>query len=534
MKLDRIEWSNFRRLPDASLAVRDHLVLVGPNDSGKSSVLKAIHLCVGASGSQLVASIQERDFTDATLPLRLSVTLGDLDPDERAAFPDEIDIGPPEVLRIVVEASIDPSDSESREVRRSFPDSGHGRSASRVQLEAIGWAFVPATRSLIRELGPTGGSAVQSLLSSIDLSADAGSLLGAIDDFRAALDESSSLTDLRTNLADSLASMLTREVRGDDLRVRSDGDITGDPLSGLTITIRDGGVDTPLTEQSDGVRAMSVLAILGMSHSAAKIVGIDEPEIHLHSSAQRAVGRSLIEGSGQKCLATHSAAVVSQVNPLDLAVFRADRVVRQLPYETPLAETEEISRHWSTRLLDPLTARQIILVEGPADRIVLQGLARAGGRSLDRQGTVIFELDGSAFFGKAYGMFGPTGFDLPLSGMLDEDSRSLWADAVGIPAASLESKGFVVCDPDLEGLYVASLGSVRVMELLSSGDFTEPQILSTCGVTSAIDVTDEGLSAYCRHRRRKVKCALAIVRGLAPSETSNFDSLVALLERNVA
>jgi putative ATP-dependent endonuclease of the OLD family len=534
MKLLRVEWTNFRRLPDAGLDVRDHLVLVGPNDSGKSSLLRAIHLCIGASGSQLASLIQERDFTDPSLPLSLSVTLGELVTDERAAFPDEIDIGPPEVLRITVGASIDPSDSETRDIRRSFPDSGHGRSPSRIQLEAIGWAFVPATRSLIRELGAGGGSAVQSLLSSVDLSEDAGSLMQAIDNFRGALDESESLVDLRTNLAESLASMLSRNVQLDDLRVRSDGDVTGDPLSGLTITIRDGGVDTPLTEQSDGVRAMSVLAILGMSHSVAKIVGIDEPEIHLHSSAQKAIGRSLMEGSGQKCLATHSAALVSQVNPLDIAVFGADRRVRQLPEGTPLVGAEEISRHWSSRLLDPLTARQIILVEGPADRIVLQGLARGMGKSLDREGTVIFELDGSTFFGKAYGMFGPDGFNLPVSGLLDEDSRPLWADAVGVAPAALESKGFVICAPDLEGLYVTTLGVQRLMELLEAGEFAESQILSTCAESDRSAVTEEQLSDFCRHKRRKVKSALAIARGLLPTEVDQFASIVDLLRRSGA
>ena len=79
MRLSRIEWSNFRRLPDSAIDLRNHLVLIGPNDVGKSSILRAVHLCVGVTGAQLGTAIQERDFTNAELPLELMLTFSDLD-----------------------------------------------------------------------------------------------------------------------------------------------------------------------------------------------------------------------------------------------------------------------------------------------------------------------------------------------------------------------------------------------------------------------------------------------------------------------
>ncbi len=529
VKLVHLEWENYRRLPDGALDVRNHLVLVGPNDSGKSSILRAINLALGVSGPQLAAAIQERDFTDPSRPLRLGVTLGGLAPEERAAFPDEIDIGPPEALRVTVEADIDPADSNTMSVRRHFPDSGHNRAPSRVQSEAIGWAYVPATRSLIRELGTSGGSAIQSLLSGLDLSEDAQSIVDAMTQFRDTLDHSTALAEFRGNLAESLSTAMPRTIGADELRVTPEGDLTGDPLAGVTITIADGDTAAPLAEQSDGVRALSVLAILGMSQRSARIVGIDEPDTHLHATAQRTIGRSLSSSSGQRCIATHSSAIVSQMNPLDIVAFGADRRARQLPTNSTIAGSETITRHWSSRLLDPLTARCILVVEGPADRIIIQRIAHLAGVDLDRLGIIVFELDGAGFFSTAHSFFGKPGFDLPLLGMLDEDKRQSWARVIGVAPAALESQGFTVCNPDLEGVYVDALGCGRVVPLLVSSGFTEMGIRQACGVADMANVTNGALADFCRLKNKKIRAALCVAQGLVAADTQVFPGVVALL-----
>ena len=46
MRIVRIAWEKYRRLPDSEIHVRDHMVLVSLNDSGESSVLRAVHMCL--------------------------------------------------------------------------------------------------------------------------------------------------------------------------------------------------------------------------------------------------------------------------------------------------------------------------------------------------------------------------------------------------------------------------------------------------------------------------------------------------------
>lgn len=530
MKIDEIRWANYRRMPDGHLGVRDHLVLVGPNDTGKSSVIRAVHLCIGLSHGALNGAISPRDFTDTAQPMVLTVTLRGIEPDDQAAFPDEISVGPPQVLRVAIEASVDPADGEVVVVRRYFPDAGHSKAPSREQLKAIGFRFVPAARSLLRELGGTSGGAVRSLLSGLDLTADAPSLAAAADAYRDALDSSTVLDEFRRTVADALTEALPTDVAPGDVRVVSDAELSEDRLANVTVTLKDGDHDVSLAEQSDGIRAVAVLTLLGMSHAAAKIVAVDEPETHLHPAGQRSIARSLVSASGQRLLATHSPSIVGEVNPLDLVAFRADRVGRQLPTAAPLITYEFVTRHWAHHLIEPLTARFVLIVEGPSDLIMVRRVAELTGVDLDRRGVAVLDLGGAKMFGSAFEIFGPGGFDARLAGMVDEDARADWAAAVGVAPPDLEAQGYVVCDPDLEGVYVDALGVADTLAmLLASPSISPNSVKQATGKADLTQLTGTELDAYCRKGSRKVTSALAVAAAITPAQAATITPIVDLL-----
>lgn len=529
MKIKELSWANYRRLPDGNLSVRNHLVLVGPNDSGKSSIVRALHLCLGMAHGQISAAISPRDFTDAALPLSITVTLDGIDAADRAAFPDEVTTGPPEVLVIVVEATLDPADPDQKVVRRFFPDAGHTKAPTKDQLAAIAFQFVPASRSLLRELGGATGGAVRSLLSGLDLAADAAALDAAADAYRTALDESQTLKSFRGELAGALTDALPEPVLEADVRVVSEAEILSDPLSGVTVTVDDGGHSVPLSEQSDGIRALSVLTLLGMSHKTARIVAVDEPETHLHPTAQRSVAKSLRSGVGQRVLVTHSPSIVGQMDPMDIAAFRADKHVRQLPPGADIAQHDKTIRHWSHRLIEPLTARRVVLVEGASDQILFERAAELTGVNLDRKGVAVFDLGGAGLFGLAYTVFGPLGFNIPLNGLVDEDARQKWATAVGVPPAGLEAAGYPVCDPDLEGTYIDTLGVAVVIPMLAaSPSIGHNMLLQSCGVATVAAITRDQLWGFCN--RHKVVAAIAVGDALTPAQVVSITPINDLLK----
>ena len=526
MRLRRVSWTNYRRLPDSHIDVRNHLILVGPNDSGKSSVLRAIHLCLGASGPQLPAQIDQRDFTDQTQPLLLQVVLDHIQESDRAAFPDEISTQDGETLTVQITAAIEAADPEQKQVRRSFPDAGHERSPTKVQLGQFRCSYVPAIRSLFRELGPGPTGAVRNLLSSLDLAEDREAFSEATSEFNRVLTNSKALTAFRQDLSGALSTALPRKVSPDDVKLHSQSELLDDPLATVTVSLGEGEYSAPIFDQSDGIRALSLLSLYGMSHQTSAIFCIDEPETHLHHTAQRVIASRLNKGPTQCLLATHSPAIVREMAPLDIVTMGDDRRPRQLQEDANIAELEASTRHWSHRLIEPLTARRVLLVEGPSDRIICERVGQLAEIDLNRLGVAILELDGSSMFARAYQLFGPTGFALPLYGLLDRDALGVWASAMGRSEEDLQDDNhFSICDPDLEATYVHTLGITRTLELLlASPNVTVHSIESASGV-SISDLTESALSAFCRHKKRKVAAALAVAAGITKNEAADLAPL---------
>jgi len=89
MKLTALKVENYRRLADLHIEVREHLVLVGANDVGKSSLLRCLEFLLGASTAQLYSQISVDDFRDPDQPFMIEATLADFSTADQALFPDE-------------------------------------------------------------------------------------------------------------------------------------------------------------------------------------------------------------------------------------------------------------------------------------------------------------------------------------------------------------------------------------------------------------------------------------------------------------
>jgi len=520
MRLKRIRIENYRRIQALDVEVRRHLVLVGPNDSGKSSVVRALNLLLGSAGPQLVPSFSERDFSDLGSPIVVEATLGELTEEEKAAFPDEVSVGPPAIVVVRLEARFEQG-QDSATVTRSFPDAGHGRGPNREQLSAIAWRVVPADRLLGRELSGERPGLMRSVLSSLELGEDELAIREKMTEFHRSLDEAEALLAFRGELAGALSSALPRSFSDQDVRLLPPGWASEDPLAGTSLGVEEDGRYPPLGEQSDGVRSLAAFAVYSMMHQGANLLAIDEPEMHLHPTAQRAVGKLLRSARGQRIVATHSSTLLSQMDPVDIVAFGPARVARQL--SPGRATTDAFAlRWWRSRILEPLTANKVILVEGVSDRILLEAVASQLHIDLDRLGIHVFELDGSGGFVTAHELLGQPGFGLRLLGVVDEAEAADWSNAIGIPIADLEVAGYRICRPDLEGEYLASLGAQQVLSILTESNLLSPNELAN--VTQNIGL----VSKY------KVKAASALALQLDKTQAQAIRPLAEILELALA
>jgi putative ATP-dependent endonuclease of the OLD family len=197
MRLTRLAIKNHSRLADTELDVRKHLILVGPNDVGKSSLLRCIDLLLGASTGQLYNRIQFEDLADPGLPMLVEADLQGFDATDKALFPDELTVDPTSAdltLTVALEASFDTNKTLS--IDRRAPKSGIQRQLSVQQVEALGWNLLGATAAT-RDLRDGRRTPLDDILQLVDLRSEQDTFKKLFDKIEAQLGKSKTLGKLR-------------------------------------------------------------------------------------------------------------------------------------------------------------------------------------------------------------------------------------------------------------------------------------------------------------------------------------------------
>ena len=528
MRLSRILIRNHRRLADADLQVRAHLVLVGPNDAGKSSVLRCLDLLLGASTAQLYNRLTIDDFADANLPLVIEAELDGLSPADEGWFPDESTVDPVTgalSLTIRLEVAIDQNGTLG--IDRRALQAGTNRQLSREQLGVLGWTLLGAT-SLTRDLREDRRTALTDILQRVDLGTEKAGFDALIGQIQVELKNSNVLEGVRQELAAQLSKALPETIDKDALNFVTAAMADGDVLADVRLQVERGGVLKEITEQSDGLRALYALALYDLVSVRANMVGVDEPEIHLHPTSQRSLARLLQDGPNQKFLATHSPDIVSAFSPECIVSVRTGGHLVQ-PKVGFLSADEKMVVHWWVRdKLEPLTANRVLAVEGISDRIIVQQVADLTGRNLDRHGVSLIETDGAGDMGAIIKMFGPNGFNIPLNLLIDEDARNATASKLGVAPGDIEKNGVFVSTPDLEAEYIAALGEGEIWGALGSSGLFSPNQLGNCATTGPGGLpTATELREYCL--KNKVKAAMAVAASLDATTAAQIVSIDGVL-----
>lgn len=530
MYLTRIATRNYRRLADLDVEVRGHAVIVGANDVGKTSLLRLLHAALGAGTAQIYSYLSPDDLLDPAVPLTVELVLQGLGAQEWTVMPHEVDVSPGGVsrqLRIRLDVTVDPADHETVTVRRWFPDSGHDRNMSREQLEAIGWRYLPATRGTAANQLDGPSSALHALLRATDLGTDKATLTTLLETVNTTLHGSAALADLRTKVAAHLTRAMPTQFDANDLEfLNSSGDDA--VLDGVSLYLNRAGEQVAITEQSDGLRQLMQMTLFDLAQGAANIIAIDEPELHLHPSSQRTVAELFQAASNQKILVTHSPYIVSRFDPSQVITINHDGHCKQIAADK-LNQVARVQAHWwSPRLLEALTARRVIVVEGLADRHLVEAVARKLNIGLDRLGVVVLDIDGANKFPHVYKLLGPDGFNIPVYGLVDENEKATWQNAIGGKPKNVYGRTLFVCNPDLEGEYCTTLTPpVVVSALIANAGVRETGILQSCKAAAIADITPQALAEFCA--KDKVTNAVAIGDALTPAHAGAITTVVALL-----
>lgn len=412
MHLKEFSVKNFRSVTSAyKLSFGNYTVLVGPNNEGKSNVLRALVLGLNllsrgraiATTTRSRARLTYRDVERFDYDWRRDFPLGlqspkpaagtvlgftfDLQGPDYEAFHSTVGSRLQSDLRI--QLVLGKEDATFDVVLR-----GRGKQylQQRQQLiakfigERILVQYIPAARSaemshdLVNEL-------VQRELAVLESSPE----------YRSALDQ---LELLQKPVRDRISSEITNTMRAFIPNLQS-VDLVADEhqvrhtLRSAYRLIVDDGARTELSYKGDGIKSLSTLSLLrhatqGILGDRHLILAVEEPETHLHPNAVHELRNVLAEiaSDQQVIMTTHSPVLVDRVNV-------ANNIVVQSGSATKAKKLADIRDSLGVELSDNLAgAYLVLLVEGSEDNRVIRKWAAgvsAKIRSALSNGTLIVE-----------------------------------------------------------------------------------------------------------------------------------------------
>jgi predicted ATP-dependent endonuclease of OLD family len=181
----------------------------------------------------------------------------------------------------------------------------------------------------------------------------------------------------------------------------------------------------PLDQEGTGLQSALVIAIIRYillsqekKKGAKMIVGIEEPEVFLHPSAQRALINTVKHS--QALISTHSPIILDELSPKEFVnilrcKIKGENRFLQLSSLSDIKLLTELYENSDVTGGEFFFSEKIILVEGTTDRAILK-------KQLRRRNyfsSAIIQVGGSTRFGKPLKLIKQ--FDLPIILLVDED-----------------------------------------------------------------------------------------------------------------
>jgi len=473
MRLESFSVENFRSITQANkIKLSNSTVLIGPNNEGKSNILRALNAAMfvltqtrtRAGGLRFVPGLSriydwERDFP---LSLRKSkgaqctkITLDIiLDEDEIRDFRSEIGSNLNGILPVTILFS-------KEEVDVKIHKQGKGSAAFNAKSDKIAsflanriqFHYIPAVRTADHS-----AKIVENIISTAisDLESDA-----------AYIEAMNAIKKLQEPVLHSFSEQMTNTLKKFLPGIRSVKFAINDErrysaLRQINIDIDDGAV-TSLESKGDGVQSLVALGLrrhlLEQSRGRRTyIFAIEEPEAHLHSSAiydLKGVINDLSDVD-QVIITTHSGLLANR-SPI------LSNIIVHRSTANPAKSLSEIRSALGIRSIDNLiNADVVLLVEGDDDKLAIRPILEQ--RSSDikaaiASGRLILDsLDGAGSLGAKIGLY---------KSLLCQVHCFLDYDDSGRSAVNKAKLAGLITDSDCEMTFLAGKANVEFEDLIN-------------------------------------------------------------------
>ena len=427
MQLTKIAIKNFRGIEELEIDLVPCTVLIGENNTGKTSVLEAIHTCLSRNLSRKVVPFGDYDFhltaairdPSSSPPIEISFTFVESEEDE---WPDAIVQAFDKAyqartdnrleIRFRVVAAYDPA-SKDFFLDWSFRDLADNemtgaKSPQLVrELQQLNPAFFLAA---VRDAGQhfQGRSQFWGAFTKNPQIDDATRIeleeqIEAINQI--VLDSHTPFNEVKAQVAKT--GRLVPLASSDLVSVEAIPARIFDMLNKTQVKLAArGGAKLPITQHGAGTQSLSVLFLFeaflnarlaeAYDPDSEPLLTLEEPESHLHPSAVRSLWQLLSGIKGQKIIATHSGDLLAAV-PLS-SVRRLARkagkveVFQVQPGTLTPDDERKIAYHVRAKRGNLLFAKSWLLVEGETEFWVLPEAARLLGYDFELEGVCCVEF----------------------------------------------------------------------------------------------------------------------------------------------
>ncbi|MCU4137449.1 MAG: putative ATP-dependent endonuclease of the OLD family [Thermodesulfobacteria bacterium] len=362
MHIHKVEIYNFRSHRETKIELSENInVLIGQNNTGKTSFLHALNLAIGwdrkISPTEDDFFAKGKDFDPKNAePIKIIVEFRET-LDER--FSDNIvsifnkairfDINqypndPIKFFRLCYECKFDKEKGRFVE-DRYFVDENNKKLAKNPEvkkehLNFFPFFYIPALRDINKEIKTKTSfwGRIKSIIDYSDKKNQIEELIRKIDDI--VLSDNETIEQLKTKLKNLEKSI---KITQDAISLQAFARRSWEILDDLNIYLKLPNTDLSLPIAKHGAGTQNIIVLLIFSayleillpkildnEETTPIIGIEEPEVHVHPHVQRALFHQISQMKGQKIISTHSPYIVEQAEIYDYIVFRLDNGIAKL------------------------------------------------------------------------------------------------------------------------------------------------------------------------------------------------------------
>lgn len=417
VRIVRVHIENFRGIRLADLHFDGTTVLLGDNNTGKTTVFEAIELAIGADRLARTQAIDEHDFFGGDYigaegrpapRIVTEVVIAGLDQQHCDRFRNNLEfwrsadrtlVGPggaavagqPGVepaIRIRFEGAYDrDADEFTAKTWFAIPRQEDGTPTSECRSSdkrEFGFLHLRALRTGNRALSMERGSLLDVILKTYEVRTRMWEgLLDRLRGLDVVGENDAEFGRILTAIRDAMRKIVPGEwADAPHLRV---SELTREDLRRVLKSFLGTGVPgyaAPFQHQGSGTINALVLAMLGLiaeRRNGRVIFAMEEPEISLPPHVQKRVVDKVQELASQALFTSHSPYVIEQFAPEQMTVMRRDLTGMLTAAQVVLPENLKLKIFrdgFRTRFCEALLARRVLVVEGKTEFVAYNAVAR--------------------------------------------------------------------------------------------------------------------------------------------------------------